>query len=193
MVVRADLGLTRGRLAHVRKRASTARALCGEEAQQASLPRACVTPRGFELALRLQKATALATGLSRSVQGRGGTRRPCSRARLTCACAQEKNATACALCGEEAQHVRLPRACATPRGIKLVLRLKKAAALATRLSRSVQDRGGTRRPWSRARPTCACAQEKDATARALCGEEAQQTRSPRARATPRGFKLTLRL
>ena len=39
-MVRAGLGLARGRLAHVRKRAATARALCGEEAQQARLPRA---------------------------------------------------------------------------------------------------------------------------------------------------------
>ena len=50
---RVSLGIARGRLAHMRKRAATARALCGEEAQQARLLRVRATPCGLELALRL--------------------------------------------------------------------------------------------------------------------------------------------
>ena len=51
VVLRASLGLARGRPAHVRKRAATVRALCGKEAQHARLLRARATPRGLELAL----------------------------------------------------------------------------------------------------------------------------------------------
>ena len=53
VLLHASLGLAHGRLAHVRKRAATAHAFCGEEAQHACLPRARATPRGLELALRL--------------------------------------------------------------------------------------------------------------------------------------------
>ena len=53
VVPRAGHSLAHGRLAHVCKRAVTARALCGEEAQHARLPRARATPRGLLLALRL--------------------------------------------------------------------------------------------------------------------------------------------
>ena len=51
MVPYAGLVLARSRLAHVRKRAATARALCGVEAQHACLPRSRVSPRGLDLAV----------------------------------------------------------------------------------------------------------------------------------------------
>ena len=53
MVPRAGLSLACGRLADVRKRAATARALCGDEAQHVRLPRARATPRRLILTLRL--------------------------------------------------------------------------------------------------------------------------------------------
>ena len=52
-MLRAGIGLTRGRLVHMRKRAATARALFWEEVQQARLLRARATPRELELALQL--------------------------------------------------------------------------------------------------------------------------------------------
>ena len=66
-----------------------------------------------------------------------------------------ERATALALCGEEAQHARFSRARAAPRGLELILRRQKAAALVAGPPRSVQGRGATRRPCPRARPTCA--------------------------------------
>ena len=51
MVPRAGVGLAHGRLAHMRKRAATARTLFWEEAQQARFQRARATPRELELAL----------------------------------------------------------------------------------------------------------------------------------------------
>ena len=53
VVTRAGLGLTHGRLAHLRKRAANARVLCGEEAQHAHLPRARTTLRELVLVFRL--------------------------------------------------------------------------------------------------------------------------------------------
>ena len=53
VVTRIVLNHLHSQLAHLRKRAATARALCGEEAQHAHLPRARTTPRELVLAIRL--------------------------------------------------------------------------------------------------------------------------------------------
>ena len=141
MLPRADLDL-----AHLRDR-GTALALCGEEAQHARLPHARTALRALKVTLGLQKAAAIATGLSCSVQGRGTTRRPWSLAHMQeyfffrwktkwChalvlalrtaglfarVCTHDR-AAALALCKEETQHARLRRARAAPRGFKLSLR-----------------------------------------------------------------------
>ena len=87
---------------------ATALALCGEATQHARLPHARTAPRGLKFALGIYKVAALATGLSRSVQGCGAMRRPWApRGRL--AHVRKRAATALALYGEEAQHARLPR------------------------------------------------------------------------------------
>ena len=192
MVPRAGLDLARGRLAHVRKRVATSRALCGEEAQHARLPRARATPRRLESTIWLYRATALATMLSRSVQGHNATRRPWPRARPGCTCAQESGHRARSLWGGGA--VSALAACA-----------RHAARVGTdppvleghRASESALSFGA--RPWCHAMALASRAgrlarvRKTAATARALGREEAQHGRLPRARATPRRLESTLRL
>ena len=111
MAPRVGIGLARYRVAHVRKGAATALALCREEAQQARLPRARAAPRGLEVTLRLLKAAALAIGLSCSVQGRGGgTHLLWPRARPAYACAQENGHCARSLSGGGAARALAARA-----------------------------------------------------------------------------------
>ena len=103
-MARAGLGLARGRLAYVRKIVATARALCGEEAQQARLPRARHAARVGIGAPTLEGRRASDRALSFAarpwchapalVQHAAGLRM-CARA-----------AIALALCWEEAQHAR---------------------------------------------------------------------------------------
>ena len=101
---------------------------------------------------------------------------------------RKRAVTARALCGEEAQHARLPRARATPRELVLAIRLKKAAMLATGLCSSMQGCGATRWPWPHALPACACAQESGHRTRSVLGESAANAFAARARHTARvGF------
>ena len=65
---------------------------------------------GLVLAFRLLKAAALATGLCRSMQGRGVTRWPWPHALPACACAQESGQRTRSVLGESAAGVFAARA-----------------------------------------------------------------------------------
>ena len=160
----------------------TALALCGEEVQHARLPHVHTAPRALKVPLGLQKATAIATGHSCSVQGRGTTRRPwapCGRLVHV----RKRAATALALCGEEAQHARLPCSRAAPHLMNSSSDSRRSPHKRRVLFRSVEDSGVTRRSWPRARPGClrVCA-HTSAPLRSLSVGRRRSTRACGARA-----------
>ena len=163
-----------------RKKRHRALSLSGGDAARALAARAsCAALVEVDLC-RFCEAAAPAIGLYCSGQGRGARRQPWPFAWPACA-VRERAATARALCGEEAQHACLQRARAAPRGLQWTLRLKKAAALTTGLSCSVQGPGATRRPRLQARQTFACAQESGHRERSLWEGGAARALAARAR------------
>ena len=189
MVVRAGLGLARGRLAHVRKRAATARALCGEEAQHARLPRCADWGRPRTLkGIRTREEASLVR--CKTVVPRAGL--GLAHGRLVCACAlMRARHRARSLWGGGAARALATRARRASR-----VGIGPPSLEGRRASDRALSFGA--RLWchapalaSRAAGLRMCA--RAATALALCGEEAQQARLPHARATLRGFKLVLRL
>ena len=164
-----------------RKR-GTALSLCGKETQHARLPHVRTAPRALKVSLGLQKAAAIATGLSCLVQGRGTTRRPWApRGRLVHV--RKSAATALALCGEKAQHARLPRPRAAPHLMNSSSDSRMSPHKRRVLSRSVEDSSVTRRSWPHARPAClrVCA-HMSAPLRSLSVGRRRSTRACGARA-----------
>ena len=122
-MTRACLCLACGRLAHGRKRAATGRALCGDEASHARLPRVLPALRWFEVAFTLWKVAAQEKR-PLSFGARQWFNAPASRtAGLSARVCTRERATVLALCREEAQDTRLSHARTAPRGLEFALGL----------------------------------------------------------------------
>ena len=179
-------------LARVARLRATALALSGDEAQHVRFRRARAAPRWRHSVHALWKGTARARSRrsfgARPVLPRASPAPHCARwlARVA-----RLRATALALSGDEAQHVRFRRARAAPRWRHSLHALWKGTARA-RGRRSF----GARPVLPRASPAPHCARwlarvaRLRATALALSGDEAQHVRFRRARA-PRQALATL--
>ena len=186
-MLRASAGLARGRLAHVHKSGHCARSLSGGGAARALAARArrAARVRNGPIALEGLRASVRAHSLSarqwchaQALASRAAVLRMCARA-----------ATMLALYREEAQHARLPRPhAARARALRALAACARRATrvrigpmalegqfVSDRDNLLVQGPNATCRRWPRARPACACAQE-----RRLCSLTVGRWRSTRA-------------